>query len=79
MGDPYLGHLSVLYLVMRVPLLQLLDNLCITLNVLWIWFTPMHLSRTVYHPYKPQVLPTADWTVGSMVALQSPPHEHVAQ
>ena len=42
---------------MLVPLLQLLDNLSMTLNVLWIWVAPMHLFRTASHP---QVVPGAD-------------------
>ena len=35
---------------MLVPLLQLLDNLSMTLNVLWIWVAPVHLFRTDSHP-----------------------------
>jgi hypothetical protein len=44
-------------LVMIVPLLQLIDNLSMTLNVLWIWFTLLHLFRTDSHP---QVVPGTD-------------------
>ena len=40
------------YLLMIVPLLQVLDNLCMTLrvNVLCMWFELLHLSRTVCQP-----------------------------
>ena len=42
---------------MIVPLLHLLDNLIIALNVLGIWVAPLHLFRTVSHP---QVVPGTD-------------------
>ena len=50
-----LGHLSDLYLVKCVPLVQFRDNLWLTIYVFCSWFTPMHLFRTVY---KSQVLLT---------------------
>jgi hypothetical protein len=40
-----LHHLSSLYLVVVVPLLLFLDNLNITLNVMWIWFALLHLFK----------------------------------
>ena len=50
---------------MLVPLLQLLDNLSMTLNVIWIWVAPMHLFRTVSHV---QVVPGAN---GREVVVQT--------
>jgi hypothetical protein len=52
-----LGHLSVFLLDMCVPLLELLHDLRRAFKVLWIWFTLLHLFRTVCNP---QVLPEVD-------------------
>ena len=57
-----LGRLSVLYLVVLVPLLQLIDNLCMELNVLWKWLAQLHMVG-VGRSCHPQVLPTVDVSV----------------
>ena len=61
-----LDRLSDLYLVVFVPLIQLLDNLCMSLNVLWKWLAQMHMvgAGSSCHP---QVLPSPDsgWVCNS--------------
>ena len=51
-----LDRLSVLYLVVLVPLIQILDNLCMTLNVIWRQMVGVGSCH-------PQVLPTVDGSV----------------
>ena len=40
----HLHRLSTLYLVILVPLLQLLNNLCKTVNVISKWFLQLHMT-----------------------------------
>ena len=46
-----LDRLSALYLVIHASLLQLLDNLCMALNVLRKWLAQLHMdSPSIAHP-----------------------------
>ena len=63
-----LGRLSALYLVMLAPLLQLLDNLCMALNVIRKWLAQLYMtSPSIVHP---QVLPAVAWSVKVLPATK---------
>ena len=65
-----IGHLSGLYVLILVPLLQFLDNLSMDLNVLCIWFALLHLFfRTTSQS---QVVPGADGPEKAKMGTLSP-------